>query len=96
MQGDPGSSGRAAPLGATVAPGGVNFSVYSRDASGLDLLLFDREDEARATRVIRLDPVANRAYHYWHVFVPDVKPGQIYGYRAHGPWDPASGTTKSG
>jgi isoamylase len=81
----------AAPLGATIRSGGVNFSVFSRDASGLALLLFDRADDARATRVIRLDPAVNRTYHYWHVFVPDVKPGQIYGYRAHGPWDPASG-----
>ncbi|TMQ14274.1 MAG: glycogen debranching enzyme, partial [Candidatus Rokuibacteriota bacterium] len=91
MQADSGNSGRAAPLGATILPGGVNFSVYSRGASGVELLLFEREDAAHPTRVIRLDPGANRTYHYWHLFVPDLQPGQIYGYRVHGPWDPASG-----
>ncbi len=86
-----GAIGHAAPLGATVRPGGVNFSVFSRGAAGVDLLLFDREDDARAARVIRLDPAVNRTHHYWHVFVPGVRPGQLYAYRAHGRWDPASG-----
>ena len=44
-----------------------------------------------AARVIRIDPIANRTYHYWHVFVPGLSPGQIYGYRVEGPWDPARG-----
>ena len=85
------STGRSAPLGATICPGGVNFSVYSRGASGVELLLFDGEDDARPTRVIPIDPAANRTYHYWHVFVSGVRPGQIYGYRVHGSWDPANG-----
>jgi len=85
------ADGRAAPLGATVCPGGVNFSVFSRAASGVELLLFDRENDARASRVIRLDASIHRTYHYWHVFVPGVGSGQIYGYRVHGPWEPASG-----
>ena len=91
MQDDAGNRGRSAPLGATPSPGGVNFSVYSRGATGVELLLFDREDDARATRVIPLDPASNRTYHYWHVFVSGLRPGQMYGYRVHGPWDPASG-----
>ena len=82
MEADAGSAGRAAPPGATVRPGGVNFSVFSRGASGMELLLFDPQDDARAARVIRLDPPANRTYHYWHAFVPGVREGQIY--RAHG------------
>ncbi|HJY80971.1 MAG TPA: glycogen debranching protein GlgX [Candidatus Binatia bacterium] len=85
------SSKRISPLGATVVPGGVNFSVFSRNASGVELLLFDREDDPRPTRVIRIDPAANRTYHYWHAFVPGVQPGQLYGYRVQGPFDPASG-----
>ena len=85
------NSSRSHPLGATVVPGGVNFSIYSRDASSLDLLLFDRKDDERPTRVIHLDPASNRTYHYWHVLVPDVTPGQIYGFRAHGPFEPESG-----
>jgi hypothetical protein len=41
---------------------------------------------------VRLDPAANRTYHYWHVFVSGVRPGQLYGYRMNGSWDPANGT----
>src|SRR5689334_7762911 len=81
---------RCCTLGATLAPGGVNFSVYSRSASGMEVLLFDREDDARPSRVIPIDP-ANLTYHYWHVYVPGVRAGQIYGLRADGPLDPAAG-----
>ncbi len=83
--------GRSAPLGATVADGGVNFSLFSRGGTGVELALFDRSDDARPSRVICLDPATNRTYHYWHVFVPGMQPGQIYGYRVHGPSDPANG-----
>jgi glycogen operon protein len=85
-------AGQSHPLGATVVPGGVNFSIYSRGASRVELLFFDREDDERAARVIRLDPADNRTYHYWHAFVPGARPGQIYGLRAHGPFDPPSGS----
>jgi isoamylase len=83
--------GRSSPLGATVIPRGVNFSVYSKNASGVELLFFDGADDARPARTIRLDPVDNRTYHYWHVFVPGVQAGQIYGYRVEGPSDLARG-----
>jgi len=83
--------GRSSPLGATVSNGGVNFSLYSRDASGIELLLFDQGDDLRPTRVISLGPSINRTYHYWHVFVPGVEAGQLYGYRVHGPFDPSKG-----
>jgi glycogen operon protein len=83
--------GRSAPLGASVAAGGVNFSVYSRTASALDLLFFDREDAARPVRTISLDRAEHRTYHYWHVFVPGVEVGQIYGYKAHGAHEPLRG-----
>ncbi len=76
---------------ATVVPGGVNFSVFSRSASGVELLFFDREDEPQPARIITIDPATNRTYHYWHAFVEGVKPGQLYGYRVQGPFDPASG-----
>jgi isoamylase len=84
--------GRSSPLGATVGCSGVNFSLYSRDASRIELLFFDREDDARPARVILLDPSVNRTYHYWHVFVPGVQAGQLYGYRVHGQFDPSKGT----
>jgi glycogen operon protein len=83
--------GRAFPLGAAVAERGSNFSIYSRSGTGVELLFFDREDDARPSRVIRIDPSTNRSYHYWHVFVPGVQPGQVYAYRVEGPFDPAGG-----
>jgi len=83
--------GRSSPLGATLSREGANFSVYSKHATGMELLLFDNVDDARPARVIRIDPSTNRTYHYWHVFVPGVKAGQIYGYRVEGPFDPANG-----
>ena len=85
------TTGNSSPLGSTVGHGGVNFSLFSRDAAGVELLLFDRPDDAKPGRVIGLDPASNRTYHYWHVFVPDVRAGQIYGYRAQGACDPAEG-----
>ena len=85
------ATGRSNPLGATPVSGGVNFSIYSRDASNVALLLFDREDDQRPTRIIPIDPAANRTYHYWHVFVPGVTPGQIYGFRVHGSFEPERG-----
>lgn len=83
--------GHSAPLGASLCDGGVNFSVFSRSAAAIELLLFDREDDAKPSRVVSLDPHANRTYHYWHCFLPHLRPGQIYAYRAQGPFDPAAG-----
>ncbi len=85
------AAGRSFPIGATLLPGGANFSVFSRSATGLELLFFDRVDDGRPSRIIRIDPCTNRTYHYWHVFVPGVQAGQIYGFRAHGPFEPARG-----
>lgn len=56
------SIGRSSPLGTTVADGGVNFSLFSRSATGVELLLFDRADDARPARVIRVDHTTNRTY----------------------------------
>jgi len=83
--------GSSFPLGATVTPEGVNFSVYSRNADRVELLLFDRSDDARPSRIISLDKQINRTYFYWHVFVPGLRAGQIYGYRVFGPYDPGKG-----
>src|SRR5436309_6874297 len=83
--------GRSSPLGATVVDGGANFSLFSRTTPGVELLFFDREDDSSPSRVVRIDPAANRTYHYWHVFVPGVRPGQVYGYRVEGPSERAGG-----
>jgi len=85
-------AGASTPLGAAVTAGGVNFSVFSKRATGVELLLFEHRDAALPLRTIRLDPVVHRTYHYWHVFVPGVKPGQIYGYRVNGPFEPSTGS----
>ena len=83
--------GRSFPLGATVHPRGVNFSVFSRQSTGVELLLFDRPEDPRPSRVIPLDPRTHRTYHYWHVFVPGLGAGQAYAYRAYGPFEPENG-----
>ena len=85
------NTGRSYPIGATLVPGGANFSIFSRSAASIELLFFDRVDDARPSRVIPIDPLTNRTYHYWHVFVPGVQAGQIYGFRAYGPFEPDRG-----
>jgi glycogen operon protein len=69
----------------------VNFSVFSRDCSAIHLLLFERVDDLRPSRSIPLDPRQNRSYHYWHIFVPGLGAGQLYGFRVFGPVGPARG-----
>ncbi len=83
--------GRPYPLGATVCADGTNFSILSASACGMQLVLFDRVNDGVAARTVTLDPVRNRTSHYWHVFLPGIKPGQLYGFRADGPCDPAAG-----
>jgi glycogen operon protein len=79
------------PLGASVSSAGVNFSVFSRGSTRLELCLFDRADDRRPARTIELDARLHRSYHYWHAFVPGLRPGQLYGLRAHGPDAPEQG-----
>jgi isoamylase len=88
---NPVTCGSPSPIGATVIDGGVNFCLFSRTAEGVSLLLFDHEADAAPTRVIDLDPVLNHTYHYWHVFVPGLRSGQLYGFRVKGWNDPSQG-----
>ena len=83
--------GRSYPLGATFRGDGVNFCVFSRNCTAMDLLLFDHHDSPTPARTIRLDPERNRTFYYWHVFVKGVQAGQLYAYRAHGPFIPEKG-----
>ena len=83
--------GTSYPLGSTVYPDGVNFSVFSKNSTVLELVFFDGVDDVKPTIIIPLEPSRNRTYHYWHVFVPEIRPGQIYGYRAFGPFEPQRG-----
>jgi isoamylase len=85
------TTGHSAPLGAILTKGGVNFSLFSRSATAVDLLLFDSANSEHPSRIIPLDSFTNRTDDYWHVFVPGAQPGQIYGYHITGPFDPARG-----
>jgi glycogen operon protein len=83
--------GRVYPVGATVTDDGVNFSVFSRNAEMVELVLFDGVDDASPSHVVPLRPERHRTFHYWHALIRGVRPGQLYGYRAHGPYSPARG-----
>ncbi|XGB40849.1 MAG: glycogen debranching protein GlgX [Nodosilinea sp. LVE1205-7] len=83
--------GQSYPLGATLYGTGANFCLYSKHATGVDLLLFDSENIRQPSRVICLDSQKHRTSYYWHGFVPGVRAGQVYGFRVHGPWNPAQG-----
>lgn len=79
------------PLGATVGPDGVTFCIFSRDATSVTLAFFDDAEDAVPARSIRLEPRTHRTYHYWHIFVPGLRAGQLYGYYVAGPARPADG-----
>jgi glycogen operon protein len=76
------------PLGATWLGNGVNFAIFSEHATSVDLCLFDDVDTPREN--IRI-PMTEHTDQVWHVFLPDVKPGQLYGYRVYGGYDPERG-----
>ena len=82
--------GKSFPLGATVYPDGVNFCIFSR-AETLELLLFDRPEAPKPSRVIVLNPKIHCSCYYWHVFIQGIKSGQVYAYRAYGEYAPEKG-----
>src|SRR5262249_9423461 len=83
------SQGRFYPLGATLDPEGVNFTLFSKHATEVWLCLFDTNNpNGEPTDVIRLE---NRTRYVFHAHVSGVKAGQLYGYRVRGPFDPAQG-----
>ena len=85
------SRGESRPLGATVGPEGVNFSIYSENATAVELLLFDRYDDPAPRQTIRLESRHHRNFNYWHVMVYGIGEGQIYAYRMYGPHAPERG-----
>jgi glycogen operon protein len=66
---------------------GVNFSVFSRNATAVELLLFDPHDDVQPLQIIKLEPLNNQTFFFWHVYVRGLKPGAHYGYRVDGPQD---------
>ncbi|NNE95905.1 MAG: glycogen debranching protein GlgX [Acidimicrobiales bacterium] len=77
--------GQPYPLGATYDGAGTNFSLVSEIADRVELCLFEADGTERRIEIEEVDAYC------WHVYVPAVGPGQRYGYRVHGPWDPAAG-----
>src|SRR4051812_42434134 len=80
--------GEPSALGATSNAEGVNFALFSECATKVELCLFD--SASAATEIQRIE-LRERTAHVWHAFLPGLEPGQVYGYRVHGPNDPASG-----
>ena len=79
------------PLGPTLTASGVNFSIFSAHATHVEIVFFDHADAQQPARVIKLNPALNHTAHYWHIFVPGIVAGQLYGYRVDGPGEPSSG-----
>ena len=80
--------GQPYPLGATWDGEGVNFAIFSENATGVELCLFDAHDEVNERQRIQ---VAERSDQIWHCYLPDIRPGQLYGYRVSGPYSPEEG-----
>lgn len=79
--------GESYPLGATYDGMGTNFAIFSEVAEKIELCLFDEWDIGTERRVELREVDA----YVWHAYIPGVEPGQRYGYRVHGPWNPAEG-----
>jgi len=75
------------PLGATWMGNGVNFAIFSEHATGVELCLFDSQGRRELERI----QLPERSEHVWHGYLNDVSPGQLYGYRVHGPYEPEHG-----
>jgi isoamylase len=76
------------PLGATWRGDGVNFAIFSENATSVDLCLFDSPLGTTESEKIRL---FEKSHQIWHAFIPGLGPGQLYGYRIDGPYDPSNG-----
>ncbi|GAB3892878.1 glycogen debranching protein GlgX [Larkinella knui] len=80
--------GKPYPLGATWDSEGVNFALFSEHATGVTLCLFDTDDPTKETICI---PLTERTEHVWHIYLDAIQPGQLYGYRVDGPFEPSQG-----
>jgi hypothetical protein len=86
--------GRPLPFGASASENGVNFAVHSSGASSVCLCLFTESDlqQGKVSKEVQLDPVFNRTGDVWHIFLPDIAPNLLYGYRVNGHFSPEEGT----
>lgn len=78
-------------FGAVIQPNGVNFSIYSRDAAEVNLVLFESENAKEPSAVINFDPVKNKTGNIWHIFIEGLKAGTLYLYKVDGPYNPPQG-----
>lgn len=76
------------PLGATCDDGGVNFALFAENATKVELCLFKSSRDRREFKKIN---ITERTHQVWHIYIPNIKPGQLYGYRVHGPYHPQNG-----
>jgi len=83
--------GKPLPLGATLRERGVQFAIFSRHATAITLQLFAASDDRVPAAEISLDPRVNKTGDIWHIFVEGISAGQLYGYRADGPYRPRQG-----
>lgn len=80
--------GHPYPLGATWDGNGVNFALYADNATGVELCLFNANESGKESAKIEL---TERTHQIWHTYLPGIKPGQLYGYRVNGPYEPQNG-----
>jgi isoamylase len=80
--------GQPYPQGATWDGAGVNFALFSENATAVELCLFDSPGASRESARIRMREQTDQV---WHCYLPEVRPGQLYGYRVHGPYEPQFG-----
>jgi isoamylase len=80
--------GNPYPLGATWDGEGVNFALFAQNATGVELCLYKNPTDKKSSARIQ---VRERSHYIWHIYIPGLKPGQLYGYRVHGPYEPARG-----
>jgi isoamylase len=85
------SEGHSFPVGPCITHEGVNFCIFSKNATQVDLLFFAHIDDLEPSQIFKLDPFKNKTYYYWHILIDGVESGQLYGYRIHGPFEPHKG-----
>ena len=82
-------SGTPFPIGSSIKDNGINFSVFSKSAKSIELLLFNDKDDVKPSAIIELNEDENKSYFYWHIFVEELKENQYYAYRVDGEYNPS-------
>ena len=84
-------NGKPLPQGTSILSNGINFSVFSRNATDITLDIFEKETDSTPYFSYKFDKTYNRTGDIWHVFIEGLKPGALYLYRVDGPFDPERG-----